>query len=311
MSHAETERQLQRFRDAPLRPGEIPQLPRGSLLMIGGHEEADDDPVILRALARQVGGGRLVIATLATEHPDRLWKQYESLFRRLGVADVAHLHLEDRQEAGELRALRILDAATAILFTGGDQLRITSTLGDTPVFSRIFEIFLEGGIVAGTAAGASVLSETTLLGGGTEASPRVNAAVQLGPGFGFARDVIIDHHFAHRGRIDRLLGVVAQNPRVLGLGIDAHTAVLLRPGRDFRVLGRGAVTVLDGQRVTSSSVTEDELEQTLSVFNITLHLLSQGDRFDLRTRRPMRRADASMEASLDPRGRVAHDGDRK
>jgi cyanophycinase len=110
------------------------------------------------------------------------------------------------------------------------------------VYSRINEIFIEGGTIAGTSAGASVMSETMMVGGNGKSSHRIGTALQLAPGFGFAKDMVIDQHFAERGRIGRLLGVVGQNPRIIGVGIDENTAILMRPHRDFRVLGEVATS---------------------------------------------------------------------
>lgn len=159
-------------------------------------------------------------------------------------------------------------------------------VGDTPAFSRIFEIFANGGTIAGTSAGASVLSETMMVGGDASESHRISGGLRLAPGFGLARDMVIDQHFAERGRINRLLGVVGQNPRVLGIGIDENTAIELRAASEFRVLGGGGVTVLNGASVTNTNVAEEDPDRTMSIFDVTLHVLSQGDYFDLRTRTP-------------------------
>jgi len=286
MSASRSARRIREFAEEPMRPGDPQLRPKGTLLVIGGREDKEGDKLILRALARRVGSGKLVIAPLASEQPEEVWETYEPLMRSLGVPHVYHLRLEDRSDGASVRAMSVLEGANAVFFTGGDQTRITSLLGDTPVFSRIFEIFVEGGTIAGTSAGASVMSETMMVGGDNDSSHRIKGGLRLAPGLGFARDMVIDQHFAERGRIGRLLGVVAQNPRILGIGIDEDTAMELRPSVGFRVLGSGGVTVVNGATVSDSNIAEEDPDRTLSLFGATLHVLSQGDRFDLRTRTP-------------------------
>lgn len=293
-----TDRKIRHFLTEPIRPGD-PRLRRGgTLLLIGGHEDKEGDKIILRSLAERVGSGRLVLATLASESPREMLEQYEPLMRSLGVAHIHHLRFEERTDGAAARVMRTLDEATAVFFTGGDQLRITSLLGDTPAYSRIFEIFANGGTIAGTSAGASVLSETMMVGGAGSESHRIDSKLRLAPGLGLVRDMVIDQHFAERGRIGRLLGVVGQNPRVLGIGIDEDTAIEVRPNIGFRVLGSGGVTVLNGSTVTHTNIVDEEPDRTMSIANITLHVLTQGDRFDLRTRTPELRPADEIEDEL-------------
>ena len=286
MPPSTTERKIRRFIEEPLRPGDPRLRVKGRLLIIGGHEDKEGDKLVLRQLAGLVGDGKLVVSTVASDEPAEMWEAYESVLRGLGVPHVHHLHIETRDDACSTRAMRVLEDATAVFFTGGDQIKITSLVGDTPTFSRVFEILIEGGTIAGTSAGASVMSETMMNGGPASQSPRINEGPRLAPGFGFAKDMVIDQHFAERGRIGRLLGVVGQNPRILGVGIDENTAILMRPNREFRVVGEGAVTVLDGRKVTYTNIAEDDSGDTMSVFGATLHALGKGDVFDLKTRRP-------------------------
>src|SRR3954469_13639762 len=202
-----------------------------TLILIGGHEDRSGDKVILAEVARRVGPGKLVITTVASHAPDGLFDEYDRAFRSLGVRHLFHLPVAARAEARTERAVRVLDGATAVFFTGGDQLKITSQLGDTPVYQRVREIYHGGGLVAGTSAGASVVCETMLVSGGSEESPRVGDAARMAPGLGFLPGVIVDQHFAERGRAGRLLGAIAHNPRILGLGIDEQTAVVIEDGR--------------------------------------------------------------------------------
>jgi cyanophycinase len=295
-------RRVRQFKERPIRPGDPRLRTKGRLLIIGGREDKADGKLILRELARLTGSGKLVVATIASEQPGSAWEQYEEAMRGLGVRHLYHLKIESRSDAESPRAMGVLEGATAVLFTGGDQLRLTTLIGDTPVFSRCYEIFANGGAIAGTSAGAAVMSETMIVSGDGEVSPRIGAPLQLAPGFGFAKDMVIDQHFAERGRVGRLLGVVAQNPRILGLGIDENTAIEVEPFRRFRVLGKGGVTVVDGSGVADTNVADEAMGRALSVFGIRLHLMSQGDEFDFTTRTPKIGAarEVDEELGVDP-----------
>jgi cyanophycinase len=258
----------------------------GSLLIIGGREDKEKEKTILRFLAKKVGkAGKIVVATVASGQPQGLFNDYERVFRGLGVRHVHHLTIESREEALFEARTSVLKDADCVFFTGGDQLKITSQIGDTPIFTRVLEIYEAGGIIAGTSAGASVMSETMMVAGQNDASHRIGAHLRLAPGLGLLPGVIVDQHFAERGRIGRLLGAIAQNPRILGLGIDEDSAVWVNRGR-FQVVGSGGVYVVDGSKVTFSNINEAEPDQPLCIYGVRLHVLNQSDRFDLKNRRP-------------------------
>jgi cyanophycinase len=260
---------------------------KGSLVIIGGHEDKEGDKLILREVARRVGGGKLVVCTTATKGPQEMFADYERVFRSLGVRHVWHLNVGSREEAKEEKKWRILEDARGVFFTGGDQLMITSQMGDTPCFELTRQVYEGGGVIAGTSAGAAIMCETMMVSGNGEQSHRLGDIIKLAPGFGFIQGVVVDQHFAERGRVGRLLGVVAQNPKNIGLGIDENTAIVVERG-GFYVLGAGAVYVLDCRDVTSSNIADADLDQTLAVHDVRMHLLSQGHSFDLGERRPRR-----------------------
>lgn len=257
---------------------------RGPLLVIGGHEDKEGDRAILSAFAEAVGGRKVVLATIASRQPDEYLDSYRAAFEGLPIGELVHLHLDDRAETHDEEKLARFDGAGGVFFTGGDQLRISSQIGDTPVERCIRRIWDEGGVIAGTSAGASVMSDVMLVRGTGDASYRIGD-LDMAPGLGLLRDVIIDQHFAERGRIGRLLGAIAHSPRVLGIGIDEDTAIMVE-GDDVRVLGSGAVYVLDGEDVTQSNIAEGRAERALSIYDVRLHVLAAGDAFDLGTRRP-------------------------
>ncbi|HZG67828.1 MAG TPA: cyanophycinase, partial [Herpetosiphonaceae bacterium] len=179
---------------------------------------------------------------------------------------------------------RLLDGAAGVFFSGGDQLRISSQIGDTPIELRVREIHESGGVIAGTSAGASMMSETMLVKGTSGESHKIGD-LHMAPGLGLVRNVIIDQHFAERGRFGRLFGAVAHNPRELGIGIDEDTALVLQDSH-FEVVGNGCVYVADGTGVTRSNIAEARPERALSMYDVRLHVLSSGDTFDLAKRRP-------------------------
>jgi cyanophycinase len=290
-------RKVELFLERPMRRGRAGATHKGTLVIIGGHEDRSGEKKILRAVAERLGDdGKIVVCTVASSEPESLWQEYESAFRAIGVPHVFRLELETREEASTPRAMRILEGATGVFFTGGDQLKITSQLGDTPVFSRVQEIFEAGGVIAGTSAGASAMSETMLVANNGDASYRIKSALLMAPGLGLAQDMLIDQHFAERGRMARLIGAVSQNPRVLGVGIDEDTAIIVEHNRRFQVLGAGAVYVVDGSTTTYSNIGDEDTDRTLSSFGLTVHMLSQGDRFELETRTPTAHPADSMEA---------------
>ena len=270
----------------------------GTLIIIGGHEDKQGGQVILRAVGARARDGALVVVTAASNLPDELWDDYEPVFRDLGVADVRHLHVDSREEAADPARAEVLDGAAVVFITGGNQLKLTSQLGDTPIYQRLRELYESGGCVAGTSAGASVVTETMMVTGNSSASPHVDDALRMAPGFGLLPGVIVDQHFAERGRIGRLIGAVAQNPRMLGVGIDEDTAIVCEGGRAFTVLGAGGVYVLDGRDVSHSNVVDDARDRTLAVHDLRLHLLNAGDTFDLEARRPACGSGAEAEERL-------------
>lgn len=256
----------------------------GPVFIIGGHEDRDGDRDILKAFAERVGQGRIVIATVASHEPEGYFDAYREAFGTLGFDDLTELYVEERSDSGTKRALEVLEGARGIYFSGGDQLRITSQIGDTEVERRILELHHQGAVLAGTSAGASVMSETMLVKGPSAETYRIGE-LHMAPGLGIMKNVIIDQHFAERGRYGRLLGAVAHNPRLLGLGVDEDTALLVE--HDIgTVMGAGAVYVVDAEEASHSNIAEARSEDALSLFDVRTHVLSAGDRFDFSRRRP-------------------------
>lgn len=259
---------------------------KGTLIVIGGHESKESHRPILEEVARRAGTGKLVVATLASEEPEEQWREYQRVFSELGVRRIEQLDVRRREQLLEDPQLELLDDMRVVFFAGGDQMKITSRFGGTPLCQRMRELYDQGATIAGTSSGASVMSETMMIAGEGQHSPQVEGSLRMAPGLGLLSGVIIDQHFAERGRMGRLLGAVAQNPRLLGLGIDEDTAVVFEGDRRFRIIGSGAVYVLDGSPITYTTAAEDG-PQTLSIYGMKVHVLSAGtDEFDLLRREP-------------------------
>ncbi len=263
-----------------------------ALMIIGGGEDREEDRKILREFAERAGKGRIVVTTVASHRPEGYFDIYLRAFRDLGVQEVVNMDIRDRHQASDPETLRLLDGADGVFFTGGDQLRITSQIGSTLISDRLEALYREGAVIAGTSAGASAMCETMLVRGSGQESHRIGD-LWMAPGLGLLPGVIIDQHFSERGRMGRLLGAVAQNPRVLGVGIDEDTAILVEGRERFTVFGSGAVYTVDAAEVSYSNIAEERSDRPLSIYGVRLHVLSAGDRFDIQGRRPLEPAAAA------------------
>jgi cyanophycinase len=258
---------------------------RGNLVIIGGAEDKQGDRKILKSLVDMIGGSeaRLTILTTATEKPDEVGNEYRSVFERLGINNVDVLNINSRDDANnEDYATRVMDSS-GIFFTGGDQLRITSILGGTRVYSSLLDAYFRGVTIAGTSAGASVMSNTMIVDGNSNDAAR-KCTLKMASGLSFLEEAIVDQHFDQRGRLGRLLCGVAENPYMLGIGIDEDTAIRVFPDAHFEVVGTNAVTVVDGKTIKSSNVSELKPDEILSITNVTLHVLPEGYGFDMKNR---------------------------
>ena len=262
---------------------------RGNLIIIGGAEDKRGESKVLRNVVEIIGGAgaRLVIITTATEQPEIVGGDYRNIFEKLGTGSIDVLNISTREEANSNDNINRIAKATGIFFTGGDQLRITSILGGTGVYSAMQDAYLKGVPIAGTSAGASVMSNTMIVDGNSN-DPARKCTLKMAPGLGFLEEAIIDQHFAQRGRIGRLLCGVAENPFMLGIGIDEDTAIRIYPDAHFEVLGNNAVTVLDGKSISSSNVSELKPDEILAISGATLHVLPQGYGFDMKNRKVLR-----------------------
>ncbi|MDI3269824.1 MAG: cyanophycinase [Bacillota bacterium] len=254
------------------------------LIIIGGHEDIRGQRRVLQRFVEALGGeGALAVLAVATEDPRKAEALYREAFSPWDL-ELEFFSLMERSWAREEKTLKRLEACRGFYFTGGDQLRITTLLGGTPAHDIIRRRFREGAVVAGTSAGASAMSGVMIVGGKEMASPALEV-IRLSPGLGFLPEAVVDQHFAQRGRMGRLLSAVAQNPGLLGIGIDENTALVIE-GDEAQAVGEGTVVVVDGRTTQLSNVSELSPEEPLTLWGITLHVLSEGYGFRLDTRTP-------------------------
>lgn len=258
---------------------------RGWIVPIGGAEEKEDDPRILERFVQLCGGdsANIVVIPTASQLLDT-GPRYEKLFTELGAGDVGVLDFDMRRDAEEGNRLERLDRATGIFFTGGNQLRLSTMLGGTPVAQRIRSLNAAGVHVGGTSAGASILSEH-MIAFGREGQAPTAGSVRLAPGLGLTNRFIIDQHFSQRDRLGRLMAALAYNPYAVGIGLDEDTAAFIRPDNTLEVEGSGSVTVLDAGQLQFSSMAAAGEHDTVCMLGMTLHVLIAGATFNLQTRR--------------------------
>jgi len=260
---------------------------QGKLLIIGGAEDKEGDCKILREFLRCAGGTKahIVIMTAATSLPGEVGDNYIRVFERLGAEDVRVLDTQTPEDANNPEYLEAIEQASGIFFTGGDQARIISCLKDTKLDAAMHKRYSEGIIIGGTSAGAAMMPDMMIIEGDSETNPRVEV-VAMGPGMGFLPNVVIDQHFAQRGRLGRLVTALLLQPAVLGFGIDENTAILVS-GDELEVIGENAVTVIDESEKLHDNIDGRLKDEGLAICGAKLHILPHGYRFNLKTRQPV------------------------
>jgi cyanophycinase len=253
---------------------------RSRLLIIGGAA----GPALLGRFVELAGGAtaRIVVIATASTAPETTEAEHCQAFTALGAGQVRAVRIAARADANSPAVEAALREATGVFFTGGDQERITAVLGGTATDSILQSLVAAGDVVlAGTSAGAAVMSGTMIVEGDSLGVSR--SSVRTGPGLEFLPGVLIDQHFAERGRVNRLLSAVAMYPHELGLGIDEDTAILT-DGDRFEVLGSGAVTVVDAGTAVDIRVPE---RGPIALAGARIHVLPAGHTFHLTGRRPL------------------------
>ncbi len=256
----------------------------GPVMVIGGAEDRLRDKVILSRFAAYAGGpeAHVVVISTASSLGDQATEAYREALGHLGVEQVSGLRPEERTEADDPAAAELLREATGIFLTGGNQSRLTQVIAGTRVGDALFLARDRGAVLAGTSAGASAMASHMVAFGQAGPTPK-NRMVQLSAGLGILSGCVIDQHFQQRGRIGRLTALVAQSPSLLGLGLDEDTCAVVFDDQTMHVIGKGAVTIVDGRHVRTDAY-RGKGHRPLMVSGAILHSLPSGYWFDMRRR---------------------------
>ena len=254
---------------------------RGWIIPIGGKLLA---PTILERFVALSGGAaaRIAVIPTASNEPD-MGTFFERVFQRHGVKQVKAFNFDRRSDCDDTDWLDWLAHASGVFLTGGNQLKLSTILGGTPVAKLLRVRHAHGVHVAGTSAGAAYLSEHMIAYGDEGSTPRAGM-VTMCAGLGLTNRIIIDQHFRQRDRMGRLLTALSYNPFCIGLGVDEDTAAFIAPDDTLEVVGAGAVTVIDPANIEYSSVADAKPGDPITIIGARIHLLGEGCAFNLHTR---------------------------
>ncbi|WP_397544268.1 cyanophycinase [Roseovarius salis] len=258
---------------------------RGKLVAIGGAEDKTTQADILkRVLSFSSEPAPVVgVITTASSIPDDVFEDYRGVFQRLGASEVLDIRIRERTDAADSAFIDMLSRSDVIFISGGDQMRLTSIFGGSPALDTIRKRHQQGAVIAGTSAGAACQSTTMVYGGDSTDALR-KGAVKMSAGFGLMEGVIIDTHFLERGRFSRLMEVGATNPEFLGVGLGEDAAILFDDGKLY-AFGPGHVILVDSSKMTGSNVFDLSDGDAVSVHNVIMHALIDGNGYSLSDRR--------------------------
>lgn len=276
------------------------QHPKGYLIAIGGAEDKGTEEEkerqnsldffkqgILNEILELCGkktDPKIEVITTASSIPDEVGQVYKKAFRKLGCIEIGHMKINKREDADSKKILERLEKCNCILFSGGDQLRLCSVLGGTEFMDVMRERYeREHFIIAGTSAGAAAMSNTMIC-GGDETKAYLKGKVELGIGFGFLQEAIIDTHFDARGRFGRLVQAIAAQPGAVGIGLDEDTGVIIEKGTKMRAIGSSSVVIVDGTSISHNNIADIRSGRPISVANLVVHIMTHSDVFDIYTR---------------------------
>lgn len=270
---------------------------KGILIPVGGNEDKGHEENemytlefiqegILFHIVREAGGvnAKIVVIPTASSIPVEVCETYRQAFEKLGCLHVDFLDIRTREEAEDPNAIALVKAADCVMFTGGDQSKITNFIGDTILHKILIDRYSnEKFVIAGTSAGAMCMSEEMITGGNSSESFR-KGVVGMGKGMRFTPNLIIDSHFIHRGRFGRLMEAVARFPQLIGIGLAEDTGLIIRNNSEFEVIGSGMVILFDGRNILHNNIDLLKVGTPMTLTNMTTHVLANGDKFDLNTR---------------------------
>ena len=254
---------------------------RGYVIPIGGAEEKTDNPEILQQFVDLAGGSDAVISVIPTASQlTDTGERYQSVFKELGAGHTYSLPIDERSDTKNPDYLDMLESSSAIFITGGNQLRLSTILGGTPIAKAVRRLNAAGVHYAGTSAGAAIVSQHMIIGGAHGVVP-TEGGVNLAPGMGLSNTIVVDQHFNERNRLARLLSAVSYNPSLIGLGLDEDTAAFIDSDNIFTVVGSGAITVIDSADIDYSSMADASTGDALTLLNLKLHILAAGSRYHI------------------------------
>lgn len=263
-----------------------PQPMKTAVMVIGGAEDKVHGREILHAFFNRSGGADAQIAIIpsASREPAIIGERYRTIFQEMGAKRIELLDIRDRVQCEEPIYHEFLEVCTGVFMTGGDQLRLCGLLADTPFMEKLRLGVWQGRLtLAGTSAGAAVMGHHMIAGGGSGECPN-RSLVDMATGLGFLPEVIVDQHFHNRNRMARLMSAVSAHPDRLGIGIDEDTCALFEGDGIIQVLGKGTVTIVDPAEMSYTNQPYVGATDPISIYNLRVHILSYGDRYDMRQR---------------------------
>jgi cyanophycinase len=261
----------------------MPELTKTAVMIIGGAEDKVHGRQILQTFFKRSGGedARIAVIPCASREPAIIGDRYREIFTEMGAKQIEILDIRDREQGDHPNWLGFAEDCTGVFMTGGDQLRLCSMLSETCIMDKIRMRAQLGEItLAGTSAGAAVMGEQMIAGGGSGESPN-RALVDMTSGLGIIPEIIVDQHFHNRNRMARLMSAIAAYPDKLGIGIDEDTCAMFEADGTFQAIGKGTVTVIDPGEMTYTNQPHVDTNEPLSVHNLRVHVLSHGDRYNL------------------------------
>jgi len=275
--------------------------PKGKLVIIGGavdlgtnistqehiikpdHLKFFDRGILKRIITESANHEASVVevVTTASQIPELVGIEYVNAFNQLNLTKVGTLHIKSREDAQRKDYIERIRKADVVIFTGGDQLRLSSIFGGTEFLQVLKQRYhKENFIIAGTSAGAAAAS-TNMIYKGQSNEALIKGEVQITAGLGFIDSVIIDTHFVQRGRIGRLMYAVASNPGILGIGLGEDAGLLITEGSQMEAIGSGLIILVDGKNMVETNIYDVELGSPVSIENLKLHVMSIYDKYDL------------------------------
>lgn len=272
---------------------------KGTLIPIGGNEDKGDqenekytlefiEEGILSHVVREAGGidAKIVVIPTASSIPVEVGEMYLESFIKLGCKNVSVLDIRSKEDSEKQIAIDLIKSANCIMFSGGDQSKITNRIGNTTIHTILVDRYQneEGFVIAGTSAGAMVMANE-MIAGGSATESFIKGAVNMYKGLGLIPELIIDTHFIQRGRFGRQSEAVAKFPHLLGIGLAEDTGMIIKNGNDCTVIGSGMVILFDGSKLTHNNEKVLEEGTPMTMANLTVHVLSNSDSFDIKNRK--------------------------